>query len=1240
MPSFTQCPPLRGTAAAPPTANSSNPQRGRLDVTLKLLTGLDTSDAELLHMASRWAAGSGAYHAWPTFTPPRYEAGQTYHSLCVLTPDENLEFRDVRNDELNSFTIDDIPECFRAVNRWAHEHGYAAAMPTFNRESTAGENLHTLLVFKDPSTLSHRHVQATGHGVNDVRGHFRAVAEYAATQHPQAAAFPSFEDTPSEDDVLFGAYLLSGHLIHGDQQHPGRVAVRVEPSVPEDEWLRPPRPPLPASAEPSRLQPRNIPTTHSYQAALIRDELTVDAEVTRWITQHSNPGATVLLCARKLSVGSGEFSLQDRDLVLVADHFDGRAGTIKLTIPGAETLMPGRPGRYIRLACQRFSGLNAVIPGGTGGSGKTGEPGAAGEPGPSLVTPWPGKPTQQQLELLRQKVRGGPGQPGQGARRPGWGGAAGELELSYVMEDLPGGWSGGAFNVQLPGGAGGAGAGGGQGGPGGPGGRNIVTWREGGPGGYGRDVSVELRGDPGPPGSNGPAAPDAPTEEPGTPTVVQKTVSQSWDLARTLVPGWSMYRLRVAEYNYRLITSHGGDPALLASTELMAVLSLQPAQQRASQLLAQLFRNENILGMAQDSDVKANFKLYKEMYDSLEERVRNLFELASRIGGSDTWNAELASGAMDIAQNQVTDERQKLEKELLDAEGAQKIAKTENDQAQARLDKLSQDLENKRAELENASLNFIGIVANVFQAAVSLVFITRGVVSLLNIAGDVIDIGKTLTNTEAIIPTLLRESLKPQGEKDRPVSTKLITQADGLEGHYAKTQAGVAHLLSFSKVFEDSARVATANAEYRELLEKSAEAAQRHVLTLLRYEQATLTVAACQGLLARNDESRRAVEDQKEKIRQGVQARVDTAIRLVRTAQFYGDYLLRYAFQAGRAFELYTLPPTPHPIRYDYGHMHPDHEEDARDALRGGSLSLLMTEYYASWESSNTWPDLLTKFNDYLGGAGMNRDKHRLSFKDPDVLDSFKRTRSLEFRVKLSDLLRNRYETKVETVYVAFVGARATTNAITALVAHSGRYSIRRRDGSIRRLVLPPRVATCEASLRPLDASPGGGTESDSDIWGHGLDASWSVHVEDQEANEKDLDLTQLTEIQVWMKYHCFLLSPAPPRWAAFVTQSVPVDVRAGGRLRGSITMRNTGSNAWTPEAAYRLGSEGPRDNTIWGSHRMNIPGRVEPGALVEISFELTAPAEPGPYSFEWRMLEETVEWFGEWTVPLSVTVV
>ena len=85
--------------------------------------------------------------------------------------------------------------------------------------------------------------------------------------------------------------------------------------------------------------------------------------------------------------------------------------------------------------------------------------------------------------------------------------------------------------------------------------------------------------------------------------------------------------------------------------------------------------------------------------------------------------------------------------------------------------------------------------------------------------------------------------------------------------------------------------------------------------------------------------------------------------------------------------------------------------------------------------------------------------------------------------------------------------------------------------------------------------------------------------------------------------------------------------------------MRNNGATTWTKTAGFRLGSQDPDDNKRWGLSRVDLPvASVAPGQTV--AFQFTATAGTSIHvgaSFQWRMLQEGVGWFGAVTEKVLI---
>ncbi|MCI9870558.1 hypothetical protein [Arthrobacter humicola] len=101
---------------------------------------------------------------------------------------------------------------------------------------------------------------------------------------------------------------------------------------------------------------------------------------------------------------------------------------------------------------------------------------------------------------------------------------------------------------------------------------------------------------------------------------------------------------------------------------------------------------------------------------------------------------------------------------------------------------------------------------------------------------------------------------------------------------------------------------------------------------------------------------------------------------------------------------------------------------------------------------------------------------------------------------------------------------------------------------------------------------------------------------------------------------------------ARFVAQSVPASIPRFSTAAVTVTMRNTGTTTWQPSEGYRLGAIG----NDFGAARHELTGAVSPGQDTTFSFNIPAPSTPA--LFQWRMLQESVEWFGTPSEPVQIT--
>ena len=106
---------------------------------------------------------------------------------------------------------------------------------------------------------------------------------------------------------------------------------------------------------------------------------------------------------------------------------------------------------------------------------------------------------------------------------------------------------------------------------------------------------------------------------------------------------------------------------------------------------------------------------------------------------------------------------------------------------------------------------------------------------------------------------------------------------------------------------------------------------------------------------------------------------------------------------------------------------------------------------------------------------------------------------------------------------------------------------------------------------------------------------------------------------------------------ATCVSISAPANVFVSDQFQASVTMRNIGTKVWSA-SDYRLGSQNPQDNASWGKTRVNLSTDVQPGQNFNFTFTATAPGVAGNYPFEWKMVQEFVQWFGS-SCSANITV-
>ena len=110
---------------------------------------------------------------------------------------------------------------------------------------------------------------------------------------------------------------------------------------------------------------------------------------------------------------------------------------------------------------------------------------------------------------------------------------------------------------------------------------------------------------------------------------------------------------------------------------------------------------------------------------------------------------------------------------------------------------------------------------------------------------------------------------------------------------------------------------------------------------------------------------------------------------------------------------------------------------------------------------------------------------------------------------------------------------------------------------------------------------------------------------------------------------------------AQFLGQNVPNTMSSGQSYPVSVTFLNNGSEVWEEEESYKLISQNPSNNNIWGINevKLNPQEKISPNEEKTFFFTVTAPTIQGVYDFQWRLIHEGIEIFGQPTNNLRINV-
>ena len=145
------------------------------------------------------------------------------------------------------------------------------------------------------------------------------------------------------------------------------------------------------------------------------------------------------------------------------------------------------------------------------------------------------------------------------------------------------------------------------------------------------------------------------------------------------------------------------------------------------------------------------------------------------------------------------------------------------------------------------------------------------------------------------------------------------------------------------------------------------------------------------------------------------------------------------------------------------------------------------------------------------------------------------------------------------------------------------------------------------------------------DIDGTSLPSDWYLQLADQTQLMLDGSIPLTSTIPITPK-------SASGNNSEFVSQqSVPLTMGLNEKVTVSITFKNAGTSTWTKAGGYMLGSQNSQDNTTWGLNRVSLGDGdvILPGEVKTFMVEIKGPSIAGNNNFQWKMIQENVEWFG-----------
>jgi len=812
-----------------------------------------------------------------------------------------------------------------------------------------------------------------------------------------------------------------------------------------------------------------VPDLYFDSVTLLSDRIRV-AGIDRTLAELGLPeGSTIVLHARELNV---EGVPPRRSLTLVTDRLNVRvpAGAFDYVDAGQ---FPG-PFPRIHITAAHIDGPLTVLCRGRQGAG-----GARGQDGKVL--------TRRMIDEDKKPYTvevgatdGTDGEPG----KPG--GVGGSVVIHYATSSQP-------VNASAPGGAGGAGGPGGKGGD--PVDPDIPKGRDG------------LRGADGAAGASG-AVSVGSTSSPDT-------LWGSWGSASANsghAHRWGEHRIAVAEHHYRLGTPEAMGTARLHLDELVGRRGVD--QSRVLRLLLQIGENATFAGLPREMDVTPDVAFVAQDNDALLQAALGVLNNAETIGSAAEIKGAIADDLLTRAQ-QSTNTLKAFELRVQQAQAAKSAAASQVDLARARVTSISAEITELRKALEKdtGAWELLQLVVKVGVAAATIAYNAgAGAAAVVDVAQGFAELQDSYKKARSVVEAAraIKQHIDTGDFKTMARSLKEV----GAAGKSIMDYGSLAKELGLIQATHSDPKM-------RELAGKQRE---RILLERDIALQTQIELEAKLGLEASKaeDEAIRRnitlVTNLAEQLRQQGVLPAEAVLRaLLQSTRQLLDLLAARAFLTQRAREIYLALDPVDPVRHDVGRFHPDVE-----ALRSPRELLQQTSgVLADWaDQIIQWGSLV---DEMALGEGLSRSPAPFWFstQDPALLEQLRTTGRMGFAIPLEDLLEENgsqiFEAKLDRVELILHGARIANqqSGQSIKLQQLGRWSVRRRDGSIKDFVMPPREAHLEC--KALDDRVEGElpepfnprAQPPPSIWGRGVAGEWEL------ADEGGIDMSGVVKVEI-----------------------------------------------------------------------------------------------------------------------------